>query len=121
MANKREFKKYVDALAASLCDEMMYSYYTVEGADKDAIAKSIENVLVASEKARMNSNVFFDRGVRAFESEEAYLKTKKEFFKSLFKKIAKEFSDEIDAALKNFNGALPADEKARNKAAAAEA
>ena len=120
MANKREFKKYVDALAAAACDEMMYSYYTVEGADKDAIAKAIEKVLVASEKARMNSNVYFDRGVKAFESEEAYIKAKREFFKALFKKVSGEFSTDMDAAIKEFNAALPAEEKARNKAAVAE-
>ncbi|MBD5236763.1 MAG: hypothetical protein HDS62_04395 [Bacteroidales bacterium] len=120
MANKREFKKYVDALAASACDEMMYSFHTVEGADKDAIAKAIEKVLVAANKARMNANIFFDRGVKAFENKEEYAKAKEAFFKALFEKVTTEFSEEVTSALKEFNAALPAEEKAKNKEAVAE-
>lgn len=120
MANKREFKKYVDALGASACDQMMYAYYTVEGADKDAISKAIEKVLLATNKARMNSNIFFDRGVKAFADKKEYAKAKENFFKSLFEKVSTEFSEEVNAALKDFNDALPAEEKARNKEAVAQ-
>ena len=120
MANKREFKKYVAALGAAACDEMMYSYYTVEGADKDAISKAIEKVLVATNKARMNSNIFFDRGVKAFADHKEYSKAKEAFFKALFEKVSTEFTEEINAALKEFNAALPAEEKARNKEAVAQ-
>lgn len=117
MANKREFKKYVDALGASACDEMMYAYYTVEGADKDAISNAIEKVLLATNKARMNSNVFFDKGVKAFNDVKEYSKAKDAFFKALFEKVSTEFSEEINSALKDFNAALPADEKQKNKEA----
>lgn len=121
MANKREFKKYVDALGASVIDEMISAYYNVAGADRDKIAKSMEQVLGAIGKAKNNANVFFDRGVKAFGSVEEYAKAKKAFFRALFDKIETEFSEEVNAALHTFNDALPADEKARNKAAAAEA
>ena len=120
MANKREFKKYVDALGASACDEMMYAFYTVEGADKDAISKAIEKVLLATNKARMNSNIFFDCGVKAFADHKEYSKAKAAFFKALFEKVSKEFSEEVNEALKEFNAAIPAEEKERNKAAVAE-
>lgn len=120
MANKREFKKYVDALGAAACDEMMYSFYTVEGADKDAISKAIEKVLIATNKARMNSNIFFDKGVKAFADRKEYSKAKDAFFKALFEKVSKEFTEEVNAALKDFNAALPEEEKERNKAAIAE-
>ena len=33
MANKREFKKYVDAIGASVIDGMIAAYYTVAKAD----------------------------------------------------------------------------------------
>lgn len=115
MANKREFKKYCDALGASVIDEMISAYYNVAGADKDKIAQSMEQVLGAIGKAKSNANVFFDKGVRAFESAEAYSKAKKAFFKALFDKIETEFSEEVNQALHTFNSALPADEKARNK------
>lgn len=121
MANKREFKKFVDALGADVIDEMISAYYNVEGADRDKIAKAMETVLGAIGKAKNNSNVYFDRGARAFENIEAYSKAKKEFFRKLFDKIEDEFNSDINAALKLFNEALPAEEKARNKEYAAAA
>lgn len=119
MANKREFKKYADALGASVIDEMVSAFYNVKGADKDKISKAIEMTLGAIGKAKNNANVFFDKGVRAFANVEDYNKAKKDFFKALFNKIETEFSDEINAALKVFNEALPEEEKARNKEIAA--
>ena len=104
-------------MGASACDEMMYAYYTVEGADKDAISKAIEKVLLATNKARMNSNIFFDKGVKAFNDLKEYSKAKDAFFKALFEKVSTEFSEEINSALKDFNAALPADEKQKNKEA----
>ena len=120
MANKREFKKYVDALGVSLIDEMVVVYHNVKGADKDQISKAIEIVLVGVAKAKNNANVFFDRGVKSFESHEAYSKAKAAFFKTLFEKINKEFADDVNEALKLFNATIPNDEKERNKALAVE-
>ena len=115
MANKREFKKIVDTLGASIIDEMISAYYNVKGADKDKISKAIEGTLGSVGKAKNHANVYFDKGVRAFGSIEEYSKAKKAFFKALFDKIQKEFDDDVNASLKLFNDALPADEKARNK------
>ena len=119
MANKREFKKYADSLGASVIDEMVSAYYNVKGADKDKITEAIETALAAVGKAKNNANVYFDKGVRAFGSIEEYSKAKKEFFKALFNKIETEFGEDINKSLKLFNAALPAEEKARNKEAAA--
>lgn len=119
MANKREFKKYVDALGASVIDEMISSYYNVKGADKDKISQAIETTLGAIGKAKNNSNVFFDKGVKAFGNIEEYTKAKKAFFKTLFNKIQTEFSEDVNKALKLFNEALPAEAKAHNKEVAA--
>ena len=66
MANKREFKKYVDAIGASVIDEMIAAYYNVEKADKDKIAEAMQKVLCAIGRAKNNSNVTFDRGEKAF-------------------------------------------------------
>ena len=112
MANKREFKKYADALGASVIDEMISAYYNVKNADRDKIAESMQKVLGAIGKAKNNSNVYFDRGPKAFGSMAEYAKAKKKFFKALFDKIETEFSEEINEALKVFNAALPAEEKA---------
>lgn len=121
MANKREFKKFVDALGAAVIDEMISSYYNVAGADRDKIAKAMETVLGAIGKAKNNANVTFDRGEKAFADAKEYSAAKQAFFRSLFDKIETEFNEEVNAALKLFNEALPAEEKARNKEAAAAA
>lgn len=120
MANKRNFKKGVDEIGASICDEMMSAYYNVEGVDKEGISSAIGKVLGAIEKAKENSNIFFDKGVKAFADRKEYLDAKRAFFKSLFEKIQREFADDLDAAVKEFNEAIPESVKAKNKAVAAE-
>lgn len=117
MANKREFKKYVDAIGAAMYGEMMTAYYNIDGIDKDAVAKAIEKVLGAVGSAKNNSNIYFDRGFKAFGGDhKAYRVAKENFFKSLFAKIETEFNDSINEALKLFNGAVPAAVKEANKA-----
>lgn len=118
--NKREFKKAVDAIGGSLYQEMMTAYFNIEGIDKDAVADAIKEVLGATAVAKKNSNVLFDRGVRAFEDHKEYSKAKAGFFKALFEKIHSDFNSSIDSALKKFNGALPADVKEQNKQSVAE-
>lgn len=116
MANKREFKKFVDELGATVIDEMVDAYRNVKDVNHDKIAEAMEMLLGAIGKAKNNSNVFFDRGERAFQDKKEYAKAKKEFFKALFNKIQTEFSEEVNQALKLFNSALPAEERERNKA-----
>lgn len=118
MPNKREFKKYADALGASIIDEMISAYYNVENADRDKIAKAMETVLGAIGKAKNNANITFDKGPKAFDGLKEYSKAKTRFYNSLFDKIEIEFGEEVNQALHLFNEALPAEEKARNKEAA---
>ena len=81
--NKREFKKYADALGASVIDEMTSAYYNVAGIDRDKVAQAIEITLGAVGKVRSNSNVTFDRGPKAFENPTEYARTKTGFFGAL--------------------------------------
>lgn len=113
--NKQQFKKAVEAVGASMCDEMMTVYYNVEGADRDKISTAVAKVLGATGAAKANANIFFDRGRKAFASEEEYKKEKAAFFKKLFEKIRKDFNSEISAALKLFNEAVPQSVKDANK------
>ncbi|MDE7402649.1 MAG: hypothetical protein K2M87_04465 [Muribaculaceae bacterium] len=115
--NKRNFKKYADALGASALDEMVIAYHNVEGADREKIAEAIKQVLAAVGKAKCNANIFFDKGHKAFESMQDYAKAKRAFFRSLFNKIETEFGQEVNEALKQFNAALPDAVKAKNKEA----
>lgn len=121
MINKREFKKYADALGASVIDEMISAYHNVEGADQEKIAQAIQMTLGAIGKAKNNANIFFDKGARAFADAKEYGKAKRQFFRALFDKIETEFAEEINGALKVFNSALPAAAKEQNKEAAREA
>lgn len=117
MANKREFKKVVDLLGAELCNNMMIAWVNVEGADKKAISDAIGKVVDGVEAARHHSNIHFDRGMKGFESLEAYSKAKKAFYKALFNKTVADFNQVVSDALKQFNAALPQSEKDANKAA----
>lgn len=117
MANKREFKKYVNALGASIANEIACAYDCVESADREALQAAFGKVLGAVGSSKSKANIFFDRGHKAFSSMEEYSKSKRAFFKSLFRKIESDFDAEIKEALKTFNAALPESEKAANKAA----
>ena len=85
MANKREFKKYADALGASVIDEMISAYYNVKNADRDKIAESMQKVLGAIGKAKNNSNVYFDRGPKAFGSMARICQGKEKVLQSSFR------------------------------------
>ena len=115
MANKREFKKFVTAVGAGVAEDMLVNYHCNPGMDKAKVDECIGRVLLAVTKAVSDANVFFDKGARAFENKKEYIKAKEEFFKQLFKKINSEFVAELDGALKEYNSAVPADVKARNK------
>lgn len=117
MPNKREFKKFADALGASVVEEMMVAYYNVEGADKNAISDAVGKVLEAIESAKNNANVFFERGPKSFADHKEYATAKRNFFRSLFNKIEDDFNNEINEAVKQFNEALPESYKAAQKEA----
>ncbi len=107
MTNKRDFKKYANALGSSVAQEMMTAYYNVEGIDREAVANAVKKVITAIEDAKNNANVFFDRGAKSFADHKEYAVAKRKFFRSLFQKIEKDFSDKINEALKEFNAAVP--------------
>ena len=115
MPNKRLFKKSVESVGASVCNNMMAAYYNIDGIDREKVANAVSTMLGAVATAKDNANIFFDRGPRAFDGDmKAYTKAKREFFKALFAKIGNDFNEELQAALKEFNEAVP--ESARKAA-----
>lgn len=120
MANKREFKKYVEALGASVCEEIMLAYYNIKDADKTKLEEALRLMVTATEDARSKSNLYFNRGMKSFDSHAEYAKAKKEFFFSLFNKIDNDFSAAVDESLKLFNSAIPQSVKEKNKKISAE-
>lgn len=117
MPNKRDFKKYADALGSSVVEEMMIAYCNVEGADKKKIADAVGKVLTAIENAKNNANVYFDRGPKAFADHKEFAVAKRDFFRKLFNKIESDFGAQVEDALKDFNAALPESYKAAQKEA----
>lgn len=115
--NKRDFKKYVESVGDSACSSMVEVYETTANVDKTKVANAIEKVIGAVAAAKSNADVTFDKGVKAFENIVEYSKAKKAFYKQLFEKIYKDFYQEIEDAVKEFNSAVPEEVKAQNKAA----
>lgn len=115
MTNKRDFKKYADALGSSVAQEMMLAYYNVEGIDREAVAGAVKKVIAAIEDAKNNANRFFDRGANSFADHKEYAVAKRNFFRSLFQKIEKDFNTQINEALKEFNAAVPESAKQTQK------
>lgn len=118
MANKREFKKYVESLCDSACSTMVDVYDTEKDVDKAKIAEAVEKLLAATAAAKANADITFDKGVKAFENLGAYSKAKKSFYKQLFKKVYDDFYKELEDAVKVFNAAVPENVKEDNKVAA---
>lgn len=119
MANKREFKKSVEALSAALVDEMMISYYNVKDVDRQKISDAVATIITALEKAKVDTAVQFDKKTKDFENLAGYLKAKKEFSKEKYDKAIEAYNNALADALKAYNEAMPQAEKEANKKAAA--
>lgn len=116
--NKRDFKKYVEGVAASANSAIVDICETNDNVDKVKATNAVEKILAAVEKAKSNADVVFDKGVKAFDNIAEYSKAKKAFYKQLFKKIYEDFYTDLDEAVKEFNSGVPEEVKAENKAAA---
>lgn len=114
--NKQQFKKAVEEVGASICNEMMAVYYNVEGADREKVSMAVAKVLGATGAAKANANKFFGKSHKAFGNPGEYVKAKQAYFKDLFKTIHSDFNSEISAALKLFNEAVPQAVKDAQKA-----
>ena len=107
MANKREFKKSVDALSSALVDEMMASYYNVKEADRDKISQAIAKIVSAMGKAKKDTNKLFGKGVKEFESIAAYNSAKSQHTKEKYKHAIAEYNNALGEALKAYNEGMP--------------
>lgn len=120
MANKRQIKKSTEAIASSVCESMMFSYYNVPGIDQELVEKAIANILTATGAVKHESNRIFGKGVKEFANKDAYLKAKRIFFKELFSSVIKNFNKALEEAMKLYNSAIPAEVKAEYKKLASE-
>lgn len=114
MANKRQFKKSVDALSAALADEMMASYYNVKEADRDKISQAIAKIATAMTEAKHNAARLFGKGVKEFENLAAYNKAKAEFTKQKYTEAIEQYNKALGEALKAYNEGMPKNEVETN-------
>ena len=107
MANKREFKKSVEALSSALVDEMMASYYNVAGADREKISQAITKIVAAMGKAKLDAAKLFGKSEKEFEHIKAYNKAKSEFTKEKYDEAIAGYNDALGEALNLYNEAMP--------------
>lgn len=112
MANKRDFKKSVEALSSALVDEMMASYYTQKEADRDKISQAIAKIVAAMGKAKKVASKTFDKKIREFEHLAAYNNAKAQFTKENYDKAIAEYNEALGEALKDYNEGMPKKEQA---------
>lgn len=107
MANKREFKKSVDALSAALVDEMMASYYNEKDADREKISQAITKIVGAMGKAKSDAAKLFGKGVKEFESLAEYNKAKARHTKEKYNAAIASYNEALSEALKAYNEGMP--------------
>lgn len=112
MANKRQFKKSLDALSSALVNEMMASLYNVKEADSKKINEAISKIASAMVKAKKDSNVLFGKGMKEFASIEEYNKAKAEHSKAKYHEAIAAYNEALSEALKAYNEGMPANSKA---------
>lgn len=111
MANKREFKKSVEALSSALVDEMMANYYNEKDADRDKISKAITKIAMAMEVAKKTAGQLFNKGVKDFENLAAYNRAKSVFTREKYQEAIANYNEALGEALKIYNEAMPKNDK----------
>jgi len=107
MANKRNFKKYIDTVCKNIIADMTFAACTVEGADVQAIDNASIELLKAGAEAVIKSSVKFDRTMSSFDNAHEYYKARRKFFNEVYKKVHEEFAQNVSQVLKSFNAAFP--------------
>lgn len=111
MADKQEFKKFINKVSDGIISDMAYAAMSLDGVDTDIADEAIIEIMKAGGDAIMKSNVKFDKTPKAFANLHEYRVERNKFFSSLYKKITKEYGDKVQDALKKFNAAVPAPAK----------
>lgn len=114
MANKREFKKYVDTICNNLISEMTTACYLYDGIDVKQVDDAIVGLLRAGADALIKSNIKFDKIRGAFDNNHEYLAARNRFFREMYARINTEFTGAVTDAVHKFNVACP--EEIRNQA-----
>lgn len=112
MANKREFKKSVEALSSALVEEMLANLDQAKEADAKKINEAISRIAGAMLAARKETNVLFGKGVKEFANLKEYNEAKAKFTKDKYDRAIAGYNQALEEALKLYNEAMPKNEKA---------
>lgn len=107
MANKREFKKSLDALSSALVNEMMASLYNVKEADQAKITEAINTIAQAMVKAKKDANVLFGKSMKEFANAREYNEAKAKFTKEKYDQAIARYNEALGEALKAYNEGMP--------------
>lgn len=105
--NRRDYKKAVKALGASLCVEFFTIGNAADDMEFEKVQECMNNVFAAMNKATHGANTAFPKRLKDFSTKGEYLKARRRFFHDLYENLSAEYSAVIDKALKDFNAALP--------------
>lgn len=120
MRNKREFKKTVKDIGTAACEEMMFGYYNIQGIDHSKVEDAVGNLLAGMTVACADANNTFDKCMRDFDGEGAYLRAKREYFRAHFAEVYDKFVQCLTDSVRLYNEAVPESVKEANKKALAE-
>lgn len=107
MANKREFKKSVDALSSALVNEMMASLYNVKEADTLKLNEAISKIAQAMVAAKKDTSKLFDKGLKDFNNLSEYNAAKAKHTKEKYKEAIAKYNEALGEALKSYNEGMP--------------
>lgn len=112
MANKRQFKKSVEALSSALVSEMMASLYEEKATDAAKVNDAISKIAAAMVKVRKDTNKLFGKGLKEFANVAEYNKAKSQFTKEKYDKAIADYNEALSEALKLYNEGMPKQEPA---------
>ena len=119
MANKRRLKKAIKAACGNMAGECIITRNYVPGVDVKKIDEIIFNIADLQFVTIENVTFSFDKSAGSFDSRHDYKKARAAYFHKGYKKLLDDFNKGVADIVNQMNDALPAEQKERNKAAAA--
>lgn len=110
MANKRQFKKSLEALSSALVNEMMANMYNEKEADSKKINEAITKVVGAMLKAKQDTSVLFGKGMKEFAHLKDYNNAKSLHNKEKYRQAIANYNEALGEALKLYNEGMPKNE-----------
>ncbi len=123
MASKRDLKKYMKTMAASVAGETVFIVDYYDNIDEAKANKVIDDLVVLLTEKIDDVSVCFDKTcVVSFNGDrKAYRKAHRDYFKKCYAELLKEFNEGIQSAVKEMNSLLSKEQLAENKKLANEA